>query len=215
MPEKIILEDGSEREVPTEEELESLRKNSEEAERLKKDLEDLEKTKQELEESQDPNYKKMRETLKAKEKTIEQLKELGKKMEEDGTISDLEQSIDPNEIIKKAAEESKKAVFSSLITEKKEKLLKDFDEDQKNVIEKYFNKLTTGEELTLETIDNYFEKAKILANSEVGDNSILNNNISGKPPVFNTKKDSSFAETDEAKNIAKEIWGDQAYSSQN
>ena len=210
MPETIILEDGTEREVPTSEELDAFKASGEEALKLKIDLEANNKTIEDLKANQDPNYKKLREALVYKDTIINNLKEEGKTLDENGKIVDAEQKVDANDIIKQATESSKKAVIDSLIAEKKNKLLEKYDDDQKGMINHYFDKLTAGEEVSLDKVENIFNQAAGVA---LPPEDIKTPNVNGNAPSFNTtNKKNDFAESDEGQAVLKEIWGDKAYT---
>ena len=89
MPEKVIREDGSEREVPTQEELDELQKRAEERKKQRDEVKsELEQNKEKLTklENKDFNFKKLRDMTKEEQEklseTERQLKEHQEKLEE-------------------------------------------------------------------------------------------------------------------------------------
>lgn len=209
--EKIILEDGTEREVPTQEELEAFQAASTKATELEASLatkeKEWEEKQKQLEESIDPNWKAAREKM----DRLEKLEKLGKTINENGEISELNPKIDPNEIIKKATEESKKEVLNSFLSEKKNKLLSTIPEEKRGDVELYFDKLTNGEVVNLENIESFFASATSLVFPQQA-NEIKDINPNGRIPSFQKPESKGFGDTPEGQNVANEIWGSGSFA---
>lgn len=210
MPEKIILQDGTEREVPTAEELAALQQASTKVVELEtslktKDEEHANKVK-ELDEMINPNWKAAREKI----ERLEKLEAQGKTLDGEGKVVDKSPQINPDELVTKAVEAGKSAAMTALLDERKKTLLGKYDKDTKTVVEHYFNKLITGEQLNLDNMEKFMKEAEGLANPQA-----LPNNLppapNGAPPRFQSADGKSFAESDQGKNIANEIWGDKSY----
>jgi ferritin-like metal-binding protein YciE len=208
--ERIILEDGSEKEVPSDEELAEMKAASERAKELETKLEETSNLMKELEEGVNPNFRAMREKQKI---LIEQLKKEGKEVDENGNIVDPNTNFNAEEIMKKAEETGKRSALQTLLEERKNSFFKKYDAETKQVVEQYFNKLSTGEELTLDNVEKFIKQAEQLSNVSEENSSIVSVPAYGSTPKFKVENQkNSFAETEEAKNIAKEIWGDDAFS---
>lgn len=131
------------------------------------------------------------------------LKEKGLEINDDGT---LRTEIDVNEITAKAESTAK----SVLLNSRKSELLSKYDETKRPVIEKYFEKLSSGEELNFENIGTFVRDAEKLAGVEPVSGS---QSINGKPPVFNQENtQTDFSETDEGKEIANRLFGENSFA---
>lgn len=101
--------------------------------------------------------------------------------------------------------------MDALLSERKRSLLSKYDNDTKTAVEHYFNKLITGEQLSLDNMEKFIKEAESLASPQSSHQGITYTN--GNTPKFNSQGDGKpFSETDDAKDIAKQIWGDKAYS---
>jgi hypothetical protein len=159
MPEKIQLADGSEREVPTVEEIKSLQENAQKVEQERTAREAAEKKVKELEENADPNWKEARRGLELKEKLMEQLKAQGKTIDEHGTITDLSPKGPSVEDMTKLAA---RAARDEVLNAHKESLLNRYSKEEREAVEFYFKKFSTGEDLSLEKIDKFIADADSL-----------------------------------------------------
>jgi len=210
MPETITLEDGSTREVPTKEELDALQQASTKVAEfettLKTKEDEWKKKEEELNGMVNPNWKAAREKI----ERLEKLEAQGKTLDGEGKVVDKAPVINPDELMGKAVEAGKSAAMSALLEERKKTLLGKYDKDTKTVIEHYYNKLITGEQLNLDNMEKFMKEAEGLANPQA-----LPNNLppapNGAPPRFQSADGKSFAESDQGKNIANEIWGDKSY----
>ena len=208
--EKIILEDGSEKEVPSDEELAEMISASERAKELETKLAETTNLMKELEEGVNPNFRAMREKQKV---LIEQLKKDGKDVDENGNIVNHNNNFNTEEIMKKAEEIGKKSANQAILEERKNSFFNKYDEETKKVVQHYFSKVSSGEELTLDNMEKFVKQAEQLSNVPEEHSSIINTPSFGGSPKFKIESNkNSFSETDEAKNLAKEIWGDDAFS---
>lgn len=207
MPEKIILEDGTEREVPTEEEekanqeaLDTAKKTSEDLDALKTEFEvpegkDLNEFMKELKDDANPNFKAMREKTKNLETS---LKAQGKEIDENGNIIEKEKSITEEDVINT----TKKTMYES----EKSKMLSQFTEEEKKVIEFNLNKLMTGEETTTENLQKFGAQAIVLSYPEKASNQLNSSiNSNGRPPLAG--KDPKKEMTSEAKDLGMKEFG--------
>jgi len=154
MPKKVELADGTEIEIPTEEEVKASEESAKELEGLKKvneafgllktelglgeDEDPIEKLK-ELKDSQNPNWPKMRAQMKA---ANEKLKESGFEMDDEGKITKAGEKVDVDDIVEKAKEAGKQGVEIALAKQMKEKMFGQFtDEEEKKSVETLFDKL--------------------------------------------------------------------------
>lgn len=205
MPRTIVTEDGNTIEVPTEEELKALQDSAAKAEEFRKKAEDLEAAKSKYE--SDPVEKNWRE-LRAKTERLEaQIKEQGKMVAADGTISDAPKSLTPEEIEAKA----RAAARSELVGQQKKNLLSKFDDEKKKVVEHYLDKLTAGEDVSVDNIEKFVQEASLLAEppkSGVQRTPFVN----GQPPVFKNADGKSFAETEHGQSLANEVFGEESFA---
>lgn len=149
MPEKVILEDGTEREVPTEEEFKNLKAGHDAnlakrpiVEKYNKALEILELKEDqsieerlaEMKESENPNWKKMRDTL----KTLKDVaKGKGIDIDEQGNVVEKQEALTADKI----EEIASKTFESNQIKAKKQEALSQFSKDDAENISQVFDKL--------------------------------------------------------------------------
>lgn len=157
MPESIILEDGSERSVPTAEELSTLQ----EAATKKAELEaELVKQREELEKIQkDPvqaNFRKTREII---DRLSGKIKELGHDVDADGNIIQKKADVDRDEILSEAEKRTKRVLVDNAVAD----YLSKFDKDTQEVIKVKFQKLSSGEEVGLDNVRSYLDEATRIA----------------------------------------------------
>lgn len=198
---KVKLEDGTEKEFPSDEELQALQKKAVEADTLKTELDTIKNNPTEK------NWKALRD---AKEKAQTALKEKGLEMGEDGTIKDIEtqKQITPEQMGQIAYDKAMEVA----ITNRKTELLSKYKEEDKKVIEYFYNKFSTGETMDLSKVEKFINDAEVHLSPAPKN---ISPNINGQPPRFVGdafgKKD-NFAETDIGKQLAKDAFGDEAYS---
>lgn len=167
MPEKIELADGTEREVPTTEELTALEADSKKLKEIQPELEKLNLVKVEvgLQEGQDliqtvkdmhgsinPNWPKFRKTL---DNYKLALKNKGIETDEDGNVIDKTQ-IKPEDVTSHATLAATEAVFNM----EKEKMLSQYDKTTRPLVERYFDKLSAGEEKSISNLFKFMQESE-------------------------------------------------------
>jgi len=146
MPETITLEDGSTREVPTEQELKDLQVEkeansqlSEQFNKIKETLglqegETIEGKLGELKESANPNWQEARKKINALKAIA---KEKGVEVDDQGNIVEKNQSLSKDDIVKTAEETFEKKTKEF----KKSEVLSKFNKDDAKEVERVFDKL--------------------------------------------------------------------------
>lgn len=149
MPEKIVLEDGTEREVPTEEELNNLkaghdanlakRETVKEFNTIKEELglqegESLKDKLEELKQDANPNFKALREKVKRLTKAA---KESGAEVDDEGNPIEKQQSLTPEQV----AELSNKTFDQRQIEANKVAALSKFSPEDAKSIGAIFDKI--------------------------------------------------------------------------
>lgn len=214
MPEKIKLEDGTEREVPTQAELDALKAKAEDATAVET------RVRTEMEANMEPNWKAVRPLLDKSKKVTQQLKEKGFEIDEQGNIvtakeggaSNSAAPVDVAAITKAATDAGAQAATNVLLGEKKQTFMKQYPKETQDVIEVYFKKLAAGETLTAENQQLYLEKATQLAlpgSTQVQKRGVRTAN--GGAPVFE-KKSESHADTEDGKAAANWLFGDESFA---
>jgi uncharacterized protein (UPF0218 family) len=170
MPRKLIDEEGNEVEVPTEEESKEAEKKAKEAgvseyrTGIRKDLK-IEDNKgirehmKDLETNLNPNWKEVRGKLDRQDKLIEQLKKDGKTVDENGNIIDAPAGMTSEEVSEQIETGVKKSTFKN----EQEKLLSQYGEEDKKVVEDYLTRLMSGKEQSISNLYNTFKEASVLA----------------------------------------------------
>lgn len=166
MPQTLFTQDGDEKEVPTDEELEALKKPSEMLGEVMKELgidpkddittqlDEIKVMIKDLKDSEHPNWAETRQKIKSLENLNRQLQAEGKHLDENGKIVEKKDvSIDD------IRNESAKAARMELLNEKVSDSIAVYTEDDQKVIMHYFTKLTNGEELTLRNVDKFLSDA--------------------------------------------------------
>lgn len=207
MPKKIRLEDGTELEIPSEEELKALEEKAQKASELENKFTEAEKKLQEYENNPaEKNWKQFRESSKKRE---ELLKEKGIVIKEDGTVEELNKpdQMTPEEIDRRA----RNAAMAVSIENRKAEKLSRFKEEDRKVVEYYYNKLASGEEMDLSKVDKFINEATLHLNPEARK---AEPSINGAPPPFTEdfNKRPNFAESDIAKQLANEAFGDESFA---
>lgn len=156
MPEKIILEDGSEREIPTAEEIAALQEKATAFESLSSEKTKLENQLKELEEGVNPNWREVRAKQKQLETVISNLKSQGKIVEEDGTIKDHQAPVAPEDVRGIAAEEAAKITVQNHVDSK----LNKYDSETRALVNKYYKKLINGEKVDMSNVDEFLTSAE-------------------------------------------------------
>lgn len=210
MPKTLILEDGTEVEVPTEEELAELRQKSESVETLTKELEDL---KQQAGDKSDPDWKLARKKMKTME---DKLKEQGKHVDDEGNIVENQQQVSTDEIIKKAEEAATRTATQFSLDQFKNDMLKSYNEEDRKVVEHYYTKLSAGEDLSFDKVRELVgEAARHITPSSAPQHRAPSGY--GAPPIISVDAQGKpiqgrLADKPDVQAAAKEIFGDAAYT---
>jgi hypothetical protein len=211
MPEKIVLGDGTEREVPTADEMKGFQEAKEQLEKIKPVTEQFETLKttlglqegenltdklKELQESANPNWQKARTVI----KTLKQVaKDKGVDVDDDGNIITQQKSISPDEMQKIADETFNKRSAES----KKADILAKFSKEDSASISAIFDKL--------QSVGGSFEENMGLAIDKIIPNSskdIFRSAITsagGGGPRIKTEQSGSLSE--DAKKFGMEKFG--------
>lgn len=189
MPEKIIIktDDGKEeeREYYTSDDLEQIRQEHEA------------KIKEIQGSSSAENFRALREKADSWEKRAKALEANGKTIDEEGNIVDFEQKFS----MKDVEERARQIARSEQLTLRREEFLSRYDDETRKVVEHNYNKLVSGEEVTMGNMGTFFSQAEMLARPG-GSNQIRQafSQSRGSASVDSNKND--FADSDEGKNIA-------------
>ena len=200
--EKIILEDGSEREVPTADEWKTTQEKAAQVEALTKDLND---TKAKLEDPANKNWAQLRQKATRAE---EELAKLGKALDADGNVVSKQEFITPE----KATEIARAAALEVTVGQIKDNLLSAFDEETRKTVEFYYNKLSSGEAQTQENVRKFVTEAARLVSPEASARAANYVPMGGGAPIFKKPEAGSFAETDLAKAVANSAFGKDSYA---
>ena len=208
MPKTVTLEDGTTMEVPTQEELDASKKAIEDAKALQEQITALKAEKEAAD--NDPVNKNWREIREKTKKLEDALKASGKEIGADGNIIEKPTTLTKEEIERTSIQ----AATGVILNQHKNSLFGKYgnNEDKKKVVEHYFNKLSSGEELDIEKVNKFFSEAERLANPGTQINSDVTFN--GAPPrsSIGDGRGTSFADTDAGKSIANEIFGPASYA---
>lgn len=183
MPEKITLQDGTEREVLTQEEQENLLKNNEKVEDLQKQLETITKEKADLEEGIDPNWANIRKAEKRAKNLEKQLREKGFSIQEDGSLVENTQApqITPEEFDQKAKQSAQEVYFNNHLEAK----LTGYDQEVKDAIKLKYQKLSAGETLgSIADVDVYLNEAMSIVAPQEKVPPHMSHHPIGAPPNF-------------------------------
>lgn len=207
--------DGNEIEVPSEDEIKDLKLKAESAESVNqqvskikevlgaKDEEDLVEAVKLAKEAMNPNWPEARNKI---NRLTHALKELNPDAEinEDGTVKGKDQAIDMTKISEEATRAARKEILGTEISRQLQK----FPEENREAVKRYFEKLTSGEELSLDTINTFMDSASKLVLPEYK----TDNRVVGLEPKISVPEGKDFSETPQGQEIAKELYGDQAFS---
>ncbi len=213
MPRTIVLEDGTEEEVPTQEELQALQEKASQADTLAKDIEAL---RVESEDKSNPDWRLARQKMKNMEAKLAQA---GKKLDDEGNIIDTTSSLSSDQILEQAKTVATQAATSVALNQFKDELLRSFNEEDRKVVEHYFTKLSAGEELDFNKVRKFVDEASRLAQPADSTPQRVSPG-SGAPPRISLDKNGnqakqSYSETDEGRQTAEEIWGKDSFTKAN
>lgn len=219
MPKTYFDEDGAEHELPTQEELKELQEKAEKAGGLDKFIKleadlrkaldvdektDLTKAVKEAKEAANPNWPKTRAKLERMETFIKgNFKEA--KIKDDGEV-ELEEKID----LKTVEERAKKAAIETILGNEINKHLQKYPENERQVVKKYFEKLTNGEELNSDNIETFVLQSASAAGLGTKHNSGFN--LEGGIPKLDIKPGENFAETEQGQKAANQMFGDESFA---
>lgn len=206
MPRSIVQEDGSQIEIPTEDELKALQTKATQADTFSAEIATLKKQKEDME--NDPVNKNFSTLRGINQKLTEALKKQGKTVLDDGTVTEEKKVLSEDEIESKM----KKIAREEQLATKKREVFARFGEEQRKVVEHYFNKLTAGEEVNSDNIEDYVKEAHFLADPQAVNSKQRHISVNGQPPRFAPDNSNSFGSTDAGKAIADEIFGGLSYS---
>jgi len=167
MPEKIKLEDGSEREVLTDEEVKELQDKAKKSEEFTSKLDELEKENESL--KQDPTVSGFVELRKANTALKKALKESGKEIDDDGNVKEENITMTPEDFEKLAEKKANEALLKQHINNS----LKNVDEDKRELITKNYEKVIAGEEVDLSNVDTFLGQATKISGVEVASNPLM------------------------------------------
>ena len=196
MPREIVDAEGNKISVPTQEELDAMStavKRVSEIEAAQKAAADAwAAEKKELEDQVNPNFRALREKTKLMEKTIADLKAKGQKIDEvTGAIvpDTMPQQISKDEI----AQTAKTAAIEVQIGAEVDRHLSKFSSETAQVVRHYFNKLSTGEQLTVGKVAELMAQAQQLA---VPNAPAQSHAASGRVPSFTAAGANQVTQTD-------------------
>lgn len=216
---KYYDDDGNEHELPSQEEIKELQEKAEKAGELdkftkleadlRKALEidekaDLTKAVKEAKEAANPNWPATRAKLERME-TFVKSNFKDAKIKDDGEV-ELEEKID----MKTVEEKAKKAATETILGSEINKHLQKYPENEREVVKKYFDKLTNGEEVNSENIPEYMTQSANAAGLGVKRDSGFN--LEGGAPKLEIKPGENFAETEQGKTAANEMFGDESFA---
>jgi hypothetical protein len=190
MPQKLFDSDGNEVEVPTSEEFDALKTEREEQEVQLKALEEG-----------SPGIKSLRDAIKRKDSAIN---ELSAKLKGVGEINKPEE--------KQEEHKSSQDDIAGLVRSEASKTFVDIEvnrslngytEEERGAIKRYFVKLTTGEDVTIENFDSFLKDAERLAIPKETRES-RGTIGSGRPPHKASDK-KSFDQTDEGQALGSRL----------
>ena len=156
-PRKLVDEEGNEVEVPTEEEIAALKADADK--KVAEAQAAFNKEKEELEKQVNPNWKAMREKSDRLEAAI---KTTGKEVDEQGNIVEKPIGLNKEEVIKTSEDAARKVYLDGQIASR----LGQYDTETAKVVKHYFDKLTMGEQVTVENIDSFMKQAEGAASPE-------------------------------------------------
>lgn len=193
---KVTNEAGEELEIPDQKELDELKANSEKASRLEEELKTLT--------DKSAGLKNLREAINRKERKIGelegQLKALNEKQaltkEEEAKKENIQNTLDDLDIDKRAENAARRVMLDSEIN----KILTNYSDEDRAKVKKYFDKLSQGEELNLDTMQVFLHEAERVA---FPDRTTTRPTV-GRPPRVDTQA-KSFADTEDGQDLAKRL----------
>lgn len=210
MPRKLYDDDGKEIEVLTDEEVKDLKTKAEAGGKAEeytklvndvrsalgvgKDANVLEAIK-EAKDSSNPNWKLARGKI-DRLTTFIKSKIQGAEIDDEGNVKATEATMTPEQIRSEVASATKKEMLGAYINQKLSKM----PDDKRTVVQKYYQKLTTGEEVTLENVDKFIGEA---INIVIPKGSAFFPQFGGNDPVITDEHKEDFAATEAGKTAGK------------
>ena len=111
----------------------------------------------ELEESSNPNWKKTRERIAGLESA---LKEKGVELNDDGSVKSNPQNVDVDDLLAKATKAGEQAATKTMLGGNLDKLLSVYEPKSKEVIKVFYDKLTVGEDVNLDNMQDFITQAE-------------------------------------------------------
>lgn len=197
---KIKLEDGTELEIHTEEELKELQDKADKVEGLETDIKGKDTQIKDLEAGANPNWAEVRPKIDAADKLTKAMKEQGFVVGDDGVITKKE---DPNitseDVDAKATAAAQKVIFDN---HKSGKLLS-YDEETQKVIQAKYDLLSAGQTIdSVAGVDAILKEAITLgAPGQAPPDPSSIPNIHSQPPVFDKKGETTPDQTELGKDL--------------
>ena len=191
MPETIILEDGTEREVPTKEEMESLQASADKVKEFSDQIE-------ELEAGTNPNWPEIRQKL----KKLDALEASGKEIGDEGEIKEKNIPFSQED----AQKISEQTTHKMIMKEKVNTYLASIPEEKRQTVEETYNKLTVGQEVNSQNMDDFMTMAKGAVG--ITDSNLahkLNSPAHGSTNLPSSQVTDNYAESDSGKDMGKKM----------
>lgn len=192
-------------EVPTEEELTGYKTLETTVQTLTKEKDDLAAANKAY--AEDPTNKNWQLVRTANDNMRAALKAQGKEVKEDGSVVESQKQMTVEEV----RAEATKAASEAFVNNYKSAQLKKLPEDQRKVVEHFFTKLSAGEVLDVEKVDNYLNQATTLAQPPAKSGGT---HVNGHPPQFKTEADGKpkFGDTPEGQDIANDMFKGESFA---
>jgi myosin heavy subunit len=178
---QLYDENGNTVEAKTQEEVtKDLEEKTKSLEEATTKLAALEAKAKELESEVNPNWRKLREEHDKLQKFVK-----------DKGIKQEDEKFSREEIVKEAQQTAERTIVNS----HKSRLLAQYDEKTRSVVERYFDKLSSGEQLTIDNVETYLSEAERLA---------VPSNANGRPPAA-PEENKNFADTEQGKSFSEKM----------
>jgi len=165
---------------------------------------DLEKELGVIKQEVNPNWQEARRKMKQLEDenaNFKKLKETGKTVNEKGEVVEFKENGTSVADTTKIAEDAAKRVTASAFVENRKKQhLAEFSDDKRKVVEHYFNKLSAGEEMTEEKVDEYMDSARRASGVTV--NPVIRAQSFSSGRGYSDQKEPEFADSEKGSQFA-------------
>ena len=209
---ELFTEDGDKVEVPTEEELKELKEAQEKLKGQDGITKELEEANAKLEDYENnPLQKNIKLVRTIKDNLTKKLKEQGKEVEVDETTGNVTLKTEAKMTQEDLDDRSKIIARQELLNIEKSKVFGKYDEEKRKVVEHYYDKLSAGEDMSIDNLNKFVSEAEKLAGVEAPKGTTPG--VNGQPPVFEGKGQ-NFGDTEEGKEMANEIFGEDSYANQ-